>query len=164
MNPEKHKEIETEDHGLHLRRVLDDVALLRDVHAVKELSSKSAAAMSPEQPLSIEALRGRVSLTFRISLFRTRQICWMSAADWETASRELPDRTSSSFWALEISTSTPDCMMTLRTSFSPMKFLFDRENQPRTSPQLHWTAHDGSWPPIPGSLSNPPPLPTVTIN
>ncbi|KAL2280707.1 hypothetical protein FJTKL_12412 [Diaporthe vaccinii] len=72
-------------------------------------------------------------LTFRISLFRTRQICWMSAADWETASRELPDRTSSSFWALEISTSTPDCMMTLRTSFSPMKFLFNEDNQPPCS-------------------------------
>lgn len=48
----------------------------------------------------------------------------MSAALWETASRELPSRTSSSFWFLEISTSTPFCMTTLRTSFSPMKLLF----------------------------------------
>lgn len=69
------------------------------------------------------------ALTFRISLFRTLQICWMSAADWETASRELPLRTSSSFWALEISTSTPCCMMTRRTSFSPMKLLHNQASQ-----------------------------------
>lgn len=38
MNPEKHKEIENVDTGIHLCCVLDDVALLRDVHTIKELS------------------------------------------------------------------------------------------------------------------------------
>jgi hypothetical protein len=47
----------------------------------------------------------------------------MSAALCETFSRELPDSWSSSFWFLDTSTSTPGCMMTLRTIFSPMKFL-----------------------------------------
>ena len=62
--------------------------------------------------------------TFRISLFLTLQICWMSAADWETFSRELPLNCSSSFWFFDISTSTPGCITTLRTIFSPMKFLY----------------------------------------
>lgn len=74
--------------------------------------------------------------TLRISLFRTLQICWMSAALWETASRELPDRTSSSFWALETSTSTPCCMTTRRTSFSPMKLLL-KSNLVSTSDPSH---------------------------
>jgi hypothetical protein len=63
------------------------------------------------------------NLTFRISLFRTLQICWMSAADCETLSSELPYSCSSSFWFFEGSTSTPGCITTFRTIFSPMKFL-----------------------------------------
>ena len=76
---------------------------------------------------------GGIKQTFRISLFRTLQICWMSAALWETPSSELPLRTSSSFWAVETATSTPDCMMTLRTIFSPMKFLGSLESARYTS-------------------------------
>jgi hypothetical protein len=66
---------------------------------------------------------GQRNLTFRISLFRTLQICWMSAADCETFSSELPYSCSSSFWFFEGSTSTPGCITTFRTIFSPMKFL-----------------------------------------
>ena len=67
--------------------------------------------------------KSAVFLTFRISLFRTLQICWMSAADCETFSSELPNNCSSSFWFFDGSTSTPGCMTTLRTIFSPMKIL-----------------------------------------
>jgi len=66
---------------------------------------------------------GSSNRTFRISLFRTLQICWMSAALCETFSRELPNNWSSSFWFFDASTSTPGCITTLRTIFSPMKFL-----------------------------------------
>lgn len=63
------------------------------------------------------------SRTFRISLFLTRQICWMSAALCDTFSREFPVMVNSSFWFFEISTSTPSCIVTRRTIFSPKKFL-----------------------------------------
>lgn len=114
--------------NLHL---LDNVALLRDVHTVQELFAMSESCAS-----SGKCQAGKVRfecLTLRISLFRTLQICWMSAALWETASRELPVMVSSSFWPLETSTSTPPCMVTRRTSFSPMKFLCV-ECQPISSP------------------------------
>ncbi len=60
----------------------------------------------------------------------------MSAALWDTASRELPKMISSSFCALEISTSTPGCMTTLRTIFSPMKFLQAEGRVSRCNNQL----------------------------
>jgi hypothetical protein len=82
----------------------------------------------------------RPSKNFRISLLRTLQICWMSAALWETSSRDycvlaekrkrkassaltLPQSCSSSLVFFDASTSTPGLIMTFRTSFSPMKFL-----------------------------------------
>jgi len=40
------------------------------------------------------SLTYRPSKNFRISLFRTLQICWISAADCETASRLLPESSS----------------------------------------------------------------------
>jgi hypothetical protein len=64
-----------------------------------------------------------LEFTFRISLFRTLHFCWMSAALCETFSRELPLSCSSSFTFFDTSTSTPGCITTLRTIFSPMKFL-----------------------------------------
>src|ERR1700761_4361315 len=47
----------------------------------------------------------------------------MSAALCETFSREMPVIWISSFWFFAGSTSTPGCIVTLRTIFSPMKFL-----------------------------------------
>ncbi len=61
--------------------------------------------------------------TFRISLFLTRQTCWMSAALCETSSNEFPVSCSSSFWFFDISTSTPGRIVTFRTIFSPIKLL-----------------------------------------
>ena len=61
--------------------------------------------------------------TLRISLFLTLQICWMSAALCETFSSELPVNCNSSFWFLDASTSTPSCIVTFRTIFSPRKLL-----------------------------------------
>jgi hypothetical protein len=95
--------------------ILDDVALLRNVQTVQELGLCQCAI--------ILYLLWKCGHTFRISLFLTLQICWMSAALCETFSRELPLNCSSSFWFLETSTSTPGCITTLRTIFSPMKFL-----------------------------------------
>ena len=66
---------------------------------------------------------GSLSLTFRISLLRTLQICWMSAALWETASRELPESWSSSLTLGEVMISTPGWQTTRRTYFSPKKLL-----------------------------------------
>ena len=63
------------------------------------------------------------SPTFRISLFLTRQICWMSAALWETSSSELPLTVNSSFWFFEISISTPFLIVTRLTIFCPTKLL-----------------------------------------
>src|SRR6266536_6262016 len=83
--------------------------------------SKNYSNMSAIHLASVVVLFVR---TFRISLFRTLQICWISAALCETFSRELPDNCSSSFWVFDVSTSTPGCMTTLRTIFSPMKFLY----------------------------------------
>lgn len=63
------------------------------------------------------------SKNFRMSLFRTRHACWMSAADCETFSRLLP---VSSIWSLtffDASTSTPGWQTMRRTIFSPRKFL-----------------------------------------
>ena len=61
--------------------------------------------------------------TFRISLFLTLQICWISAADWDTFSRELPDKTTSSLTLAEVSITTPGNMVTRRMIFSPKKLL-----------------------------------------
>ena len=69
------------------------------------------------------SLTYRPSKNFRISLFRTLQICWRSAADCETFSRLLPVISIWSFTPFEASTVTPSCMVTLRTIFSPKKFL-----------------------------------------
>ena len=91
-----------------------NVALLRNIQTVQELLQRQ---------LNRPPLQQMWSLTFRISLFRTLQICWMSAADCETFSSEFPNSCSSSFWFFEGSTSTPGCITTLRTIFSPMKFL-----------------------------------------
>ena len=99
------------------RSILINVALLRNVQTVQELFLMSVRISSSRLNCCQECL------TFRISLFRTLQICWMSAADCETFSSELPYNCSSSFWFFEGSTSTPGCMTTLRTIFSPMKFL-----------------------------------------
>merc|ERR1712102_262407 len=63
------------------------------------------------------------SKNFLISLFFTVVDCWIRAADCETASMELPWTISSSFWALEFSTTTPSCILTRRMNFSPRKFL-----------------------------------------
>ena len=63
------------------------------------------------------------SKNFRISLFLTLQACWMSAADCETFSTELPVSSIWSLTPLEGSTSTPSSMRTRRTIFSPRKFL-----------------------------------------
>lgn len=106
--------------------LLNHVALLRDVETVQELLTRvsfgilASGVGGTRCQCSVVLFVGR---TFRISLFRTRQICWMSAALCETASSELPLRISSSFCAFEISASTPGCITTFRTIFSPMKLL-----------------------------------------
>lgn len=102
------------------RSIIDDVAFLRNVQTVQKLV------------LCVSTCHNSTSLeeysTFRISLFRTLQICWISAALCETFSRELPLNWSSSFWVFDASTSTPGCITTLRTIFSPMKFLWFRQH------------------------------------
>lgn len=126
VNPEKHKETEESLVVALDLRILDDVALLRDVHTVQELSScqlfSSSRKVSGRDKDRAQHQVGD-NHTLRISLFRTLQICWMSAALWDTASTELPVMVSSSFWPLETSTVTPPCIVTRRTSFSPMKLL-----------------------------------------
>lgn len=107
-------------------KVLNNVGLLGDVETVKELQEVSIRVRFDFR------VQGGLRRTFRISLFLTLQICWMSAALWETFSRSLPVRRSSSFWALEASTSTPSCMTTFLTIFSPKKFLL-RKSQ-------HWSS------------------------
>jgi len=107
--------------------VFVNVALLRNIQTVQELYHIKSAnyfhkSITPHTVFS-SSLRNYCVLTFRISLFRTLQICWISAALWETFSSELPDNCSSSFWFFDASTSTPGCMMTFLTIFSPMKFL-----------------------------------------
>ena len=100
---------------------------------ISKISHRFLASEPAHKSRGIKLLRR----TLRIPLLRTRQICWMSAADWETPSRELPKRTSSSFWALEISTSTPGCITTRRTIFSPMKLLHKRSSQHLCSISAH---------------------------
>jgi hypothetical protein len=94
-----------------------NVTLLRNIQTVQELHLCQHVA-------HISTQGKRQSHTFRISLFRTLQICWMSAALCETFSSEFPNNCSSSFWFFDASTSTPGCITTLRTIFSPMKFLY----------------------------------------
>ena len=95
--------------------LLDNVAPLRHVQTVQELVDVS----------DTHPTRGKywIQRTLRISLFRTRQICWMSAALWETPSRELPESWSSSLTLGEGITSTPGWAVTRRTYFSPKKLL-----------------------------------------
>lgn len=66
----------------------DNVTPLRHVQTVKEL--RMLLARSHTQPGYY------IALTFRISLFRTLQTCWRSAALWDTSSREFPESWSSS--------------------------------------------------------------------
>lgn len=97
------------------RLFLDNVTLLRNVQTIQELHQSVSKLAT--------FVQGPSKFTFRISLFRTLQICWMSAALCETFSREFPESWSSSFWVVDASTSTPGCITTFRTIFSPMKFL-----------------------------------------
>ena len=75
--------------------------------------------------------------TFRISLFLTLHICWISAALCETFSKEFPVSWSSSFTFFEGSTSTPGNKVTLRIIFSPMKFLHIQQSVHRYSNSHH---------------------------
>lgn len=92
-----------------------NVTPLGYVQAVQELYLSKASADC--------LLRNSTKPTFRISLFLTRQICWISAALCDTFSSEFPVSCSSSFCVFEISTSTPCCIVTFRTIFSPRKLL-----------------------------------------
>merc|ERR1719445_1678948 len=76
------------------------------------------------------------SKNFLISLFLTVVDCWMRAADLDTSSMELPETISSSFWALLFSTVTPGAILTLRTYFSPKKFLTSMREPPSEMAQL----------------------------
>src|SRR5687767_8406883 len=86
----------------HRLDILNDVALLGNVKTVQELIDNKLAKSNLATRIDLSSTMGEledmvvINLTFRISLFRTLQICWMSAALWETASTELPLRTSSS--------------------------------------------------------------------
>ena len=92
-----------------------NIAPLGHVQAVQELHCQERQLMY--------FFGSTIMRTFRISLFLTRQTCWISAALCDTFSNELPVSWSSSFWVFEVSTSTPGCIVTLRTIFSPRKLL-----------------------------------------
>lgn len=103
------------------RLLLDNVTPLRHVQTVKELESRESGKDVRGTEIGLKA--GCSKLTLRISLLRTLQICWMSAALWETPSRELPESTSSSLTLVETAISTPGWAVTRRTYFSPKKLL-----------------------------------------
>ena len=86
--------------------------------------------------------------TFRISLFLTLHICWISAALCDTFSKEFPVSWSSSFTFFDGSISTPGSKVTLRTIFSPMKFLrvhsqSNTARAPNASISIMGTEHTG---------------------
>merc|ERR1719391_969548 len=78
----------------------------------------------------------RPSRNFLISLFFTVVDCWMRAADWDTASMELPCTISSSFWLLLFSTVTPGCILTFLMNFSPRKLRTSIRVPPSVMAQL----------------------------
>merc|ERR1711890_169867 len=70
-----------------------------------------------------------------MSLFLTVD-CWIRAADWLTASMELPGRINSSFCSLEFSHLTPSCILTRRVYFSPKKLRTSTKVPPSEIAQL----------------------------
>merc|ERR1719237_1439312 len=62
--------------------------------------------------------------------------CWIRAADWDTASMELPWTINSSFCDLLFSTVTPGCILTFLMNFSPRKLRTSIRVPPSVMAQL----------------------------